>query len=40
VETLRIIPIEIANVSLTPLSVTIVPRTGGTLTVDISDYKK
>jgi len=40
VDKLRTIPKEITNISLTPLSVTIEPRTGGSLTVEVSEYKQ
>ena len=36
----RIIPEKIANISSTPLSVEVSPDSGGTLTVEISEYMK
>jgi len=36
---LRIIPVVLSSPSLTPLTVTVEPRIGGTLTVDINEYK-
>jgi hypothetical protein len=37
---MRIVPVEIASVERTPLTVTIESGAGGTLTVEINDYKK
>ena len=39
IDSLRIIPKEISNTSTTPLSMT-VEASGGSLTVDVSEYKK
>ena len=39
VDGLRIIPVAIANINTTPLSVSIEPRIGGSLTIEISDFK-
>ena len=40
VEKLRIFPVVISNIALTPLSVSVASRTGGTLTVEVANYKK
>jgi NAD(P)H-nitrite reductase large subunit len=40
VDKIRTFPERLGNASETPLTVTIASGTGGTLTVDISDYKK
>lgn len=40
IDSLRIIPKTIADVTLTPLSVSVTPSAGGSLTVEVGDYRK
>ncbi len=39
IDSLRVIPKTIADVTLTPLTVSVAPSTGATLEVELSDYK-
>ncbi len=40
IDSLRIIPKQIADITYTPLSVSVVSSTGGSLTIEVNDYQK